>query len=147
MQPPQVLGSLYLKPGQRPPDLRYGQKIEIEARPRRTRNFRNPGAFDYAGYLARRRIYWTASVPSGSPIRILPGQCGTALGRLMFGLRTAALDRIEQLYAGKAYQTGMMQALATEILDASNNTGAAVKKREDTHKMAQANRAFAHYRW
>jgi ribosomal protein S7 len=37
--------------------------------------------------------------------------------------------------------------LAAEILDASNNTGASVKKREDTHKMAQANRAFAHYRW
>ena len=43
--------------------------------------------------------------------------------------------------------TAMMQALAAEILDAYNNTGAAVKKREDTHKMAQANRAFAHYRW
>jgi small subunit ribosomal protein S7 len=43
--------------------------------------------------------------------------------------------------------TAMMQALAAEILDAFNNTGAAVKKREDTHKMAQANRAFAHYRW
>jgi small subunit ribosomal protein S7 len=41
----------------------------------------------------------------------------------------------------------MMDALAAEILDASNNTGASVKKREDTHKMAQANRAFAHYRW
>jgi small subunit ribosomal protein S7 len=43
--------------------------------------------------------------------------------------------------------TAMAKALAGEILDAYNNTGAAVKKREDTHKMAQANRAFAHYRW
>ncbi len=42
---------------------------------------------------------------------------------------------------------GMTEALAAEIMDASNNTGAAVKKREDMHKMAQANRAFAHYRW
>jgi len=42
---------------------------------------------------------------------------------------------------------GMMKALAGEIMDAANNTGAAVKKREDMHKMAQANRAFAHYRW
>jgi small subunit ribosomal protein S7 len=50
-------------------------------------------------------------------------------------------------YARGRKSTGMMQALATEILDASNNTGSAVKKREDTHKMAQANRAFAHYRW
>ena len=41
----------------------------------------------------------------------------------------------------------MSERLAKEIMDASNNTGAAVKKREDTHKMADANRAFAHYRW
>ena len=41
----------------------------------------------------------------------------------------------------------MEQRLANEILDAANNTGPAVKKREDTHKMAEANKAFAHYRW
>ena len=41
----------------------------------------------------------------------------------------------------------MEQRLANEILDAANNTGSAVKKREDTHKMAEANKAFAHYRW
>ncbi|TYU82720.1 30S ribosomal protein S7, partial [Listeria monocytogenes] len=41
----------------------------------------------------------------------------------------------------------MVERLTHEILDASNNTGASVKKREDTHKMADANRAFAHYRW
>jgi small subunit ribosomal protein S7 len=41
----------------------------------------------------------------------------------------------------------MAQRLAGEIIDASENTGAAVKKREDTYKMAEANRAFAHYRW
>ena len=41
----------------------------------------------------------------------------------------------------------MAENLANEIIDASNNTGAAVKKREDTHKMAEANKAFAHYRW
>jgi small subunit ribosomal protein S7 len=39
------------------------------------------------------------------------------------------------------------QELAAELLDASNNTGAAVKKREDVHRMAEANKAFAHYRW
>ena len=50
-------------------------------------------------------------------------------------------------YASSRKGTAMMQALSAEILDAFNNTGAAVKKREDTHKMAQANRAFAHYRW
>jgi small subunit ribosomal protein S7 len=41
----------------------------------------------------------------------------------------------------------MREKLAAELLDASNNKGAAVKKREDTHKMAEANKAFAHYRW
>jgi small subunit ribosomal protein S7 len=50
-------------------------------------------------------------------------------------------------YAKGRKSTGMTEALAAEILDASNNTGSAVKKREDMHKMAQANRAFAHYRW
>lgn len=41
----------------------------------------------------------------------------------------------------------MQEKLAGELMDAANNTGAAVKKREDTHKMAEANKAFAHYRW
>jgi small subunit ribosomal protein S7 len=41
----------------------------------------------------------------------------------------------------------MEEKLASELLDASNNTGGAVKKKEDTHKMAEANKAFAHYRW
>ena len=42
---------------------------------------------------------------------------------------------------------GMAENLANEIIDASEGTGGAVKKREDTHRMAEANRAFAHYRW
>ena len=42
---------------------------------------------------------------------------------------------------------GMAENLANEIIDAANGTGAAVKKREDTHRMAEANKAFAHYRW
>ena len=41
----------------------------------------------------------------------------------------------------------MAEKLASELLDAANRTGAAIKKREDTHRMAEANRAFAHYRW
>lgn len=41
----------------------------------------------------------------------------------------------------------MAENLANELIDASNGTGAAVKKREDTHRMAEANKAFAHYRW
>ena len=41
----------------------------------------------------------------------------------------------------------MRERLANELLDALNNSGSAVKKKEDTHKMAEANKAFAHYRW
>lgn len=50
-------------------------------------------------------------------------------------------------YARLRSEKTMQERLAAEILDASNNTGSAVKKKEDTHKMAEANRAFAHYRW
>ena len=45
------------------------------------------------------------------------------------------------------YAKGMAENLANEIIDAANGVGGAVKKREDTHKMAEANKAYAHYRW
>lgn len=50
-------------------------------------------------------------------------------------------------YARKRNEKTMEEKLAREIMDAANGTGAAVKKREDTHKMAEANKAFAHYRF
>jgi small subunit ribosomal protein S7 len=50
-------------------------------------------------------------------------------------------------YSQKRRERTMTERLQNEILDASNGLGAAVKKREDTHKMADANKAFAHYRW
>ena len=50
-------------------------------------------------------------------------------------------------YARKRGEKTMKERLAGEIIDAVNNTGASVKKREDTHKMAESNKAFAHYRW
>ncbi len=53
------------------------------------------------------------------------------------------LVRYARLRGGR----GMAENLANEITDAYNGTGAAVKKREDTHRMAEANKAFAHYRW
>jgi small subunit ribosomal protein S7 len=50
-------------------------------------------------------------------------------------------------YSRARSEKTMKERLAAELMDASNNTGAAVKKREDTHKMAESNKAFAHYRW
>lgn len=50
-------------------------------------------------------------------------------------------------YSTKRGEKTMKDKLAAEILDASNNRGSAVKKKDDTHRMAEANKAFAHYRW
>ena len=50
-------------------------------------------------------------------------------------------------YARKRNEKTMKERLAGELMDAVNNSGASVKKREDTHKMAESNKAFAHYRW
>ena len=50
-------------------------------------------------------------------------------------------------YSRKRSEKTMKERLAGEIMDACNNTGASVKKREDTHKMAEANKAFSHFRW
>ncbi|MBM6754336.1 MULTISPECIES: 30S ribosomal protein S7 [Lactobacillaceae] len=60
--------------------------------------------------------------------------------------RTLALRWLTQ-YARLRGEHTMVQRLANEIIDASNNTGASIKKKEDTLRMAEANRAFAHYRW
>ena len=51
------------------------------------------------------------------------------------------------LYSRNRHEKTMKERLAAEIMDAVNNSGGACKKREDTHKMAEANKAFAHYRW
>mgnify|MGYP001151275545 CR=1 FL=1 len=50
-------------------------------------------------------------------------------------------------YSRSRSERTMAERLAAEIMDAANNTGSAVKKREDTHKMAESNKAFAHFRW
>lgn len=61
--------------------------------------------------------------------------------------RTSLAMRWLVRYADARAEKTLTDKLAGEIIDAYNNRGAAVKKREDTHKMAEANRAFAHYRW
>ncbi|MCS6949672.1 MAG: 30S ribosomal protein S7 [bacterium] len=61
--------------------------------------------------------------------------------RVSLGIRWLVLS------ARKRGGRTMIEKLAAELIDAANNQGAAVKKREDTHRMAEANKAFAHYRW
>lgn len=106
--------SLSIKDGETPPNLRYGQLVELEARVRRIRNFQNPGAFDYEGFSARSHIYWTAFASAGgsagSIVTVRPGRCGSRFQAAIFALRTAALLRIERLYPGNPYVTAMMEA-------------------------------------
>ncbi len=118
--------SLALEEGDVGDQLRYGQKVQIEARARPPHNFNNPGGFDYTGYLARQKIFWTASMTRGSRARILlPGRCGSRIMAGVFALRTAAIERIEVLYPGGGsgsdpggglnpqsnYLTGMMEGV------------------------------------
>ena len=63
------------------------------------------------------------------------------------GRRTALAFRWIMTYSRARAEKTMSQRLAAELLDAFNNTGTSIKKREDTHKMAEANKAFAHFRW
>ena len=102
--------TLYLKAGETLPALHYGQRIEVDARIRKPRNFGNPGAFDYARFLARQQIYWTASAAAGD-VRVLPGECGTRFGKFIMDLRAGALDRISRLYPNDPFRSGMMQAV------------------------------------
>jgi small subunit ribosomal protein S7 len=69
------------------------------------------------------------------PIEVRPRQATTLAIRWVVG------------YSRQRREKSMALRLAHEILDASNGIGAAVKRREDTHKMAESNKAFAHYRW
>ncbi|MCC6364990.1 MAG: ComEC/Rec2 family competence protein [Bryobacterales bacterium] len=103
--------SLYLAEGETPSALAYGQMVEVAVKLREPRNFGNPGAFDYKGYLARQHVYWTASASSHSKPRILAGRCGHGLIGWIYRLRTWALTRIETLFAGDAYAVGILQAL------------------------------------
>ncbi len=102
--------SIYLQEGDTPPDLHYGQFIEMDVRLRHPHNYRNPGAFDFAGYLARRDIHWTGSANARAPVAV-KGSCGNPLLARIYRLREAALARLDVLYAGDPYATGMTRAV------------------------------------
>ncbi|MCW5977888.1 MAG: ComEC/Rec2 family competence protein [Bryobacteraceae bacterium] len=103
--------NVYLKEGEQPPDLPYGQVVEVEGRARQPHNFNNPGSFDYAGYLARKNIYWTVSASSPAQVRLQPGSCGSAAQGFLFRIRTGALERLEALYGAKPAEAAMLRAI------------------------------------
>ena len=78
---------------------------------------------------------------------MLDGKKGTAQGIVYEAFKQALALRWLTKYSRERGGKGMAEKLANEIIDASNGTGATVKKREDTHRMAEANKAYAHYRW
>ena len=69
------------------------------------------------------------------PVDVRPRRASTLAVRWLVG------------YARRRREKTMPERLANEIMDASNNTGSAIKRKEDLHKMAESNKAFAHYRW
>ena len=102
--------NLYLRKGEAPPDLQYGQKVEVDARFRTPRNFENPGAFDYAGYLARRDVFWLGSVTGSAGVRALPGVCGSTWRAWIAGLRTRALNALDRRFGVDPYVNGVLRA-------------------------------------
>jgi small subunit ribosomal protein S7 len=84
-------------------------------------------------------------------IEVKPRRVGGATYQVPVEVRpdrkTALAMRWIITYARQRPERKMEEALSAELIDAANRRGAAVKKREDTHKMAEANKAFAHYRW
>ncbi len=105
------LVSLAMNPGDAPLDIGYGQRVEIEAKARVPRNFDNPGGFDYAGFLARERVFWNVAMRPGTRPKRLPGACGTGFGRAIFAVRAFAIGRLDRLYAHDAFARGLLEAI------------------------------------
>ncbi len=103
--------NLTLRDGEPAPDLRYGQRVEIEAKVRRPHNFENPGEFDYVGFLAREHVYWNAAMQTGSTPKLLPGRCGGRAAAVIYGIREAAFARLERLYSNDALARGLLEAI------------------------------------
>jgi len=144
------------------PDVRYNSPLVA--------HLVNVVMFDGKKNLAERIVYGafekvSEKLEKGDPVDLLIGAMENARPRLEVKSRrvggatyqvpveisyerqeSLALRWIVKAAAGRKGTT-MRDALANEIIDAYNNTGGVVKKKEDTHKMAQANRAFAHLRW
>ncbi len=112
------------------------------------------GAFDIVEAKIRKdpvEIFHTALETISPTVEVRSRRVGGATYQVPVEVRpdrrqALAIRWLAAAAAGRNEKT-MRERLAGELLDASNGRGAAVKKREDTHKMAEANRAFSHYRW
>jgi small subunit ribosomal protein S7 len=112
------------------------------------------GAFDIMAQRTGKNpldVFEQAMQNAGPVVEVKPRRVGGATYQVPVEVnsqrRQALAHRWIIANARKRSGKTMSQKLAGELLDAANNTGATIKKREDTHKMAEANRAFAHYQW
>ncbi len=101
--------SVALKNAQTVP-VDYGRRLEVAAKIRLPRNYQNPGAFDYSGYLARQHIYWTGSVSNPGDLRFLPGACGSRPLAWLYGIRGWALNRLMGLYPNDLHTAALLEA-------------------------------------
>jgi competence protein ComEC len=105
--------TLTARPGEQLPRLAYGRVVEVQARVRKPRNFRNPGAFDYAGYMARRNIYWTGTARGVANARTLDAVCGSRLRGIALATRDGVTARVQDLFRGDEYVRRLLPALLT----------------------------------
>ncbi len=112
------------------------------------------GAFDIIAEKTKKNpveVFETAVRNAGPAIEVRPRRVGGATLQVpvevpaerRVALAMRWLIRHARARSGKSFS----EKLAAEVMDAANNQGATIKKKEETHKMAEANRAFAHYRW
>ena len=112
------------------------------------------GAFDLITARAKRdplEVFEQAIKNASPMLEVKPRRVGGATYQVPVEVaaerRTALAMRWLLAAARSRGGKSMSEKLAGELMDAANNTGSAIKRREETHKMAEANRAFAHYRW
>ena len=105
-----IRATVNLRPDDQPLSLNYGQRVEVPAKIRVSRNFQNPDSFDYVHYLAAQHIYWTGSVGSSQDIKVLPGGCGSSAIAGLYAFRTWALARLVSLYPDDPHTIGLLQA-------------------------------------
>ena len=144
-----------------PPDARYGNiTVQVLINKLMTRGKKSTservvyGAFDRIQTQTGRdpMDVFQQAVRNTTPVlEVKPRRVGGATYQVPVEIRPdRRLALAMRWLLGSARSRGgrsMSERLAAELLDASNNTGAAIKKRDDTHRMAEANRAFVHYRW
>ena len=143
------------------PDPRYGNvQVQILINKVMTRGKKSTaervvyGAFDRIQAQANRDpvdTFQTAMRNTTPVLEVKPRRVGGATYQVPVEIRpdrrVALAMRWILTSARSRGGRSMSERLAAELMDAANNTGAAIKRREDTHRMAEANRAFVHYRW